>query len=248
MHHSVTPPPALRGCVDAFWQHDGTDSELRVLPDGCMDFVFDLERGTGRVIGAMTEAALVRIPRGARLFGVRFLPGALAPYLIHAASELVDADAPLEDVTPAPWRALAERIADARDQGTRHRLLGKLLLGSSTRSRAPDRRVRHAVQRLRTEPGRGAVRGVALELGLSERQLERVFATHVGIGPKVFARVARLERALSLLGGIQRGQATLAAAAGYADESHLIREFRVLARATPSELARERHVGFVQAG
>ena len=92
------------------------------------------------------------------------------------------------------------------------------------------------------------MRDAARTLGLGERQLERLFAAEVGIGPKTFARVARLERALTLMGGTARGQAALATAAGYADESHLIREFRALALATPAEIARERHVGFVQAG
>jgi AraC-like DNA-binding protein len=243
----VAPPPALAAVVDAFWQHDG-DQQLRVLPDGCMDFIFDLERGRARLVGTMTEAALVRVSPGERFLGVRFQSGAAAPYLTDPASAFTDDGALFDEVTRSPAVCLAERVADAPDDAERRRLIAEFLLGRSARLRAPDPRVRRAVRYLRAHPGPGAVREVARELGLGERQLERLFAAHVGLGPKAFARIARLERAVLLMGGPSRGQATLAAAAGYADESHLIREFRALAGTTPAELARERRVGFVQAG
>jgi AraC-like DNA-binding protein len=245
MVEQVTPPPALAAVVDAFWDHEG-GQRFRILPDGCMDFIFDLERGTARLVGAMTEAALVDLPRGARSLGVRFLPGAAAPYLIDPASTFVDGDAPLGELTRGHASNLAERVAETTGHAERRRIIAEFLLTRTARLRAPDPRIRRAVRRLRTHTGPGAVRAVARELGLGERQLERVFAAAVGLGPKAFARVARLEHAVALMGGPLRGQATLAAAAGYSDESHLIREFRALAGVTPAELARERRVGFVQ--
>jgi AraC-like DNA-binding protein len=246
MPAQVAPSRALATVVDAFWQHDGQAQCLRILPDGCMDFIFDLERGTARLIGAMTEASLVHVPRGTRSLGVRFLPGAAAPYLTDPSSAFTDGDAALDELSNARCFHLAERVAEAPDHAERRRLIGAFLLGNATRLRAPDRRVHRATAALRAHRGPGAVRSVALTLGLGERQLERLFSAHVGIGPKAFARVSRFERALALMDGPLRGQAALAAAAGYSDESHLIREFRALARATPAELAHERRVGFVQ--
>src|SRR6187399_85149 len=40
MLEQIAPLPALAGVVDSFWQHDG-EQTLRILPDGCMDFIFD---------------------------------------------------------------------------------------------------------------------------------------------------------------------------------------------------------------
>ncbi|HEX5101920.1 MAG TPA: helix-turn-helix domain-containing protein [Polyangiaceae bacterium] len=247
MPDQVAPPRALAAVVDAFWQHDGDEQRLRILPDGCMDFIFDLESGTARLIGAMTEASVVHVPRGTRSLGVRFLPGAAAAYLSEPSSAFTDDGAPLDELSLTRRFRLAERVAAAADHAERRRLIAEFLLLGAARLRAPDPRVRRAAKLLRTQRGPGAVRSVSRELGLGERQLERLFSAHVGILPKAFARVARFERALALMNGPLRGQATLAAAAGYSDESHLIREFRALARATPAELARERHVGFVQA-
>jgi hypothetical protein len=86
----VTVPASLERTVDAFWSFESFGARTRVLPDGCMDFVFDLSRGAARLIGSMTSAQLVASPRGVRYFGVRFLPGAAALLVDARACELTD--------------------------------------------------------------------------------------------------------------------------------------------------------------
>jgi AraC-like DNA-binding protein len=245
---NLAPPRELADRIDAFWQHGGRAAELRVLPDGCMDFWFDLETGNARIIGAMTEAQLVTVPAGGRYFGVRFQPGVAAEYVSDAVRGLLDLDAPLAEATRAGHFGLGERIAEAKDHAARVATIAAFVLAPSHRLRASEHRVRRAVRLLRRDPTGTRVGDAAASLGVSERQLERLFTDRIGYGPKQFARIMRLERAVVLMGTALRGQAALAAAAGYADESHLIREFRALARATPAELARERGVGFVQVG
>jgi transcriptional regulator GlxA family with amidase domain len=97
---------------------------------------------------------------------------------------------------------------------------------------------------LQESHGRRAIRAVADELGISERHLERLFLERVGTRPKLFARVLRVQRAIALLESRREPAATLVA--GFADEPHLVREFRALTGLTPRKLLRERHVGFVQ--
>jgi AraC-like DNA-binding protein len=246
MPQNLVPPRELGDRVDAFWAHEGHGRSVRVLPDGCLDFWFDLDTGEARLIGAMSEAALVFVPAGARRFGVRFRPGAAAEYVREPLPGLLDARPALGDVTHAAKFALAERVAEAKSHQARIGVIREFLLASGTRVRRRDARVGRAVRLLRKLDEPTPVRRVARALGLGERQLERLFAEQVGLGPKRFARIARLERAVALLETPIRGQAALAAHAGYADESHLIREFKALAAITPSEFARERHVGFVQ--
>ena len=75
-------------------------------------------------------------------------------------------------------------------------------------------------------------------MALSERQLARRFVDRVGISPKTFTRVMRLQRAATLLA---EGALPSAAAsrAGYADQAHFTRDSRELAGITPRGLARE---------
>ena len=81
------------------------------------------------------------------------------------------------------------------------------------------------------------------------RRLERAFARAVGVSPKVLDRVLRLRRAIRALERGTPGWSAIACEAGYADQAHLIREFRSLAGITPARWAAERRaVGFVQYG
>jgi len=222
-----------------------------VLPDGCIDFLFDLVSGEARVIGPMQSAEVVSLPAGARLFGVRFLPGAASVFLDVEASALVDVDAPLAELTRAARYSLAERVALARNDRERSAVVTDFLGETCARRRPLDTRIEAAVGLLAR---RGtSVPEVAEAVGLGERQLERLFRDRVGLRPKHYARIARLEHTLRLAAVSSAeppssSQAELAARAGYADESHLLRDFRDLVGLTPAALRAERaDVGFVQA-
>ena len=74
---------------------------------------------------------------------------------------------------------------------------------------------------------------LAVETGASRFQLIRAFKQAFGLTPEDFRRQARIERARMLLAGDQR-LADIAADAGFADQSHMTREFRRLVGLTPA--------------
>jgi AraC-like DNA-binding protein len=67
--------------------------------------------------------------------------------------------------------------------------------------------------------------------------LTRVFRERVGLAPKSYCNLARFQAGLAYAGrdGIDWAQA--AAALGYADQSHMIAEFRRFSGLTPQTLA-----------
>ncbi len=247
MVSSVSVPASLASTVDAFWRFESGGKRERVLPDGCMDFVFELNSAKARLVGAMSRAELIEPAVGTRYFGVRFLPGVAALLIDAHAVELTDSSAELSQFLHASLRGLPEQVAATKSDAERVRLLERFLNASQARQRTEDARVRAATTELRRAAGALRVGELAFRVGVSERQLERLFHERVGVRPKLFARVMRLQRTMTLLR--QRAlptQAALALEAGYADEPHLLRDFRELAAATPSEVAAEQHVGFVQ--
>jgi len=58
-----------------------------------------------------------------------------------------------------------------------------------------------------------------------------------GLAPKPLARILRLQRTLAALRAGRLPLALIAAHMGYADQAHMNREMKVLAGATPAELA-----------
>src|SRR5690349_6997416 len=111
--------PALARWVDAFWAFESAGTAHRVLPDGCIDFIFDLDSARASVQGPMTRAELVALPAGQRIFGVRFAPGAGSSFVDSNVHELEDRSVELEAVTPARCWHLGERLAEARDDADR---------------------------------------------------------------------------------------------------------------------------------
>ena len=88
----------------------------------------------------------------------------------------------------------------------------------------------------------------ASKSGLLPRTLERRFTAKVGLTPKRYARVRRLQRVMrSIRNSPVADWSSLAAQHGYCDQSHLVHEFRELADLTPSTYkphspARNNHV------
>ena len=83
------------------WSSVSTGTEVRVLPDGCMDLLWD-----GRAIvvaGPDTHAHVFRGEPGSTLTGLRFAPGFAPRVLGIPAAELTDQRAPL-DALWAPGR------------------------------------------------------------------------------------------------------------------------------------------------
>jgi AraC-like DNA-binding protein len=243
---SLAGSPVIERWVDGFWALESSGTAHRILPDGCIDFIFDLDSGLARAQGAMTRAEIVAVPAGRRLFGIRFLPGAAGMFIDAHARALEDRDVDLDDISYArAWR-LGERVAEAPDHASRLRLLGQFVLDPRARKRAADARLKRAVHLVRQSRGTWPVSAIAREVGLSERTLERLFGEHVGVRPKVFARIVRMEWTRAHAESHATSQASLALWGGYADEPHLLREFRSLTGLTPGALLAEGRVGFVQ--
>ena len=86
---------------------------------------------------------------------------------------------------------------------------------------------------------------LARQVELSGRQLERKFAEQVGIPPKRYCRIARLAYALRLKEATpHRTWTELTFLAGYFDQNHMVKDFKALAGAAPSEFFRLIEEGF----
>lgn len=86
---------------------------------------------------------------------------------------------------------------------------------------------------------KGAVSSKQLErfTGYTERHLERKFESYMGVSPKKYSTIIRLHYFLSLMSKEKGNEnmASLSYHAGYADQSHLIREFKNSVGLTPKQ-------------
>ncbi|MDX3484598.1 helix-turn-helix domain-containing protein [Streptomyces sp. ID05-18] len=166
--------------------------------------------------------------------------GARAIYGMPAA-ELVQRLVPLDELLGALAVELVDRLRAATTWTARFTALDELLLRAVGRGaggdRAPRERpeVAEAWRRLVAARGCVQVGAIAAELGWSRRYLTERFRGEVGLSPKTFARVLRFEHAHELaVAQDPLPWADVATVSGYADQAHLVRDWREFTNRTPT--------------
>jgi AraC-like DNA-binding protein len=234
------PSAALRQYVHCYWtlRIGGTQAvgrEEAIFPDGRPELVFHLgdpfvELGAGvrqaraLLVGQMVHPVRLRATGSVEVFGIRLQPAACRSVTAVAPGELAGKIADTYLVCKAARAELWHALADCQTGPQRVGLAERWLLS----------RIRSAVDPVAEVVAAALRLGRPLpDCGLSTRQIRRRFSDATGIAPALFSRIARFQRAL---GHMRRHPLALTAAeAGYADQSHLTREFREFAGCTPRE-------------
>ncbi len=238
-YREMAPPSGLAAYVDRFWSRASSRASgdaHRVLPDGCVDLIVDLEAGSAELVGPMSRAALVPLS-AARIVAARFRPGAGARFAGVPLAALVDESVPTREVA-IDARGLVGALVVADGERERLAVLAAFIRARLADADPIDRLVRRAVERLTRSPN-VSVAALASELGVSRQYLARVFAHEVGIGPKALARIARIQRFVLAVRRGRRDWSRLAHELGYADQSHLVHDATELAGVSPTHLAAE---------
>jgi len=180
------------------------------------------------------------IRSGQRTVTARLQLGVPKAVLGVPASAMAGRIVALEDLWGyAATRRLCARLADARNTVAAAAILESAIaqrLATAGGLHAHAQLALAAADRLTS----ANVNSVAVDLGVSERHLRRVFRETVGVSPKAFAKLTRFHRALrAAREGAHPGWARIAAAAGYYDQAHLIAEFRAISGVTPRALLDE---------
>lgn len=148
------------------------------------------------------------------------------------SGQLVD----VADVLGPAGRRLAEQVRETPSWQQRFAMMDQFLLRRMASGPRPSPEVGRAWQRLIASGGAVRISRIADEVGWSHRYLIARFRQQVGLTPKIGARLVRLDavwQRIEKRGPLDWGQ--VAADAGYADQAHLIREFRQFTGTTPTE-------------
>ena len=237
MYREHSPGKRLARAVACYWTTTSTGNPHRVLPDGCIDIVLRRTRTSesfcAQIVGTMRTALVVDDPPCVEYLGVRFAPAEAFRFLALPAHEATDQVVPLEAVWGRMASELESRVSDAKDETARLSVFEDVLERRLPNAAPGDFRLRKAIAAMRSPESR------LDDWGIGSRQMRRLFEKYVGLSPKAFARVLRMQRAVSMIGrGTARTGAELAAACGYFDQSHLVREFRALTGLSPRALAK----------
>jgi AraC-like DNA-binding protein len=236
------PGLALDDAVEAYTLLDmdqGTAAQpLRMLPplsiSLCLHYGGRVIAGYRNEVVVATGSAVTGMHTGPRTYStpdrigivlVTFRAGAVGQFFRVAADELLHLNVELSDLLPPGERdRIEEELARARDDRARVEAVERFLERLRTGQEA-DRLARRAAALITQRGGDISIAALAAAHHVSERQLERRFTRAIGITPKKFARLARFHRVVQHIASAD-SIADLAAACGYYDQSHLIKDAR----------------------
>ena len=238
---AVSPP--LRDLVATHWAvtwslPDGEQRRSEVLPHPAVHVVAERD---GVWVYGVPLAIDSRVLAGSGFAtGARFRPGAFGALVevpvkalsgrkLAAPAVFGEAGAELETAAAAAG-STAERVA----------AIEAFLLARVPEPTPESELVRALVDDIAAAAPGTTVADLAARHGVSTRTVQRLFARHVGVGPKWVLQRLRMHDALEALGnGRGADWAGFALELGYFDQAHFIRDFRAVVGRSPAEYARE---------
>lgn len=259
-YREYQPCAALRRRVRCYWTLEGETAppggtSETIVPDGCPELVVhcgdrfllrgsdSLELEPRSLLFGQIDRALRLIPTGRiEVVAARLAPAAAHCLVPAAVDQFSNRPLPLDAVWGTFADEIESRVRETPGGLQRIRVLEETLLARLGSSGDEDPAVEEALYRFARHRGAISVGALSKTIAISRRQLERRFRRRVGLTPKTYARVLRLQNVLRQLGEeSQSSWAELSIAAGYFDQSHLTRDFKLFTGQSPAAFFASRH-------
>jgi AraC-like DNA-binding protein len=253
MRYAEYPPSArCARLVERFWILEGQAAGVpdAIIPDGRIELIVHCSGTFWRhaegavtrqpaslLVGQMTGPAVLAPEGVAGVAAIRLRSAAARTLLGFSLAEIAERFVDLEAVFPSIAR-LRQQLAEAQADAQRIAALeGWLLERACPDPCAP---IEAAVDTILRSGGRASIDQLAALTGLGIRQIERQFQQDVGLSPKTFSRIVRLQSALRRIrAGLPLTDVALGC--GFYDQAHMARDFRHLAAMSPT--AWQSHAG-----
>lgn len=253
-YQTFEPADELKAWVKCLWILEFPAEEVpekqRIVPDGCMELIFhtgDLYRqyiGPDEsivqprcfVIGQLTEILEIEPTGATGIFAVRFNPEGFHPFSALPLKDLENKAVDLNTVFGKQGMEIEKAILHAETTEERIRLAEDFLLNLLKENAVIDRIVSSTVETIVTANGRLPIGELSDQLQIHRRQLERKFASTIGLSPKQLSRVVRLQTVIKrLLTNDFTNLSALAHEEEYFDQAHFIKDFKEFTGLTPKE-------------
>ncbi|MFL5639683.1 MAG: helix-turn-helix domain-containing protein [Gemmatimonadaceae bacterium] len=248
------PCAELAGIVHEYWEVQGRLSPFReaVLPNGYVEVMVNLGpahrvfEGTGTGVwdtswfsGLQERSIFIESLDGTHLASIRMHPLGATQIFGFATSSAANSIVDLDTLVGADAHDLRESLIAAQSPSARFATLESFVRGRITQSIAIPTFVREAADRIERTHGCLRVAELHEELDVSRKHLAVSFSRYVGVSAKAYARIQRFVWTVERLGASTDVEwSRIAAEAGYSDQSHLVRDFRRIGAASPTEYLR----------
>ncbi len=244
----------LQEYVQYFWllKHPGDNSGCPILPpEAVFDVILSFGESTTwetrdhRIIelkgsflgGIREEPVFLDCQRKVDYLAIRFYPDKFHQLLNFPMSEISNQVIELDLFPGTFWRHLTEKIAGFHDVSQKIAALEYELLALLGGTQNPSKLIETSLSLIHTSRGTQSINSLSDQLGVYPKSLEREFKNRIGLPPKRYSRIVRINHVIEHL-SMQNSEVEwvdIAYEYGYFDQSHFIKEFTQFLGLSPEQ-------------
>jgi AraC-like DNA-binding protein len=257
MFYSVyKPSEALSSFISFYWILE-MDSSLafsakqRIIPNGCVELIFHFgdrlntifpdqkpeKQPQSLISGQSTKFYDVEQSGKTGMLSILFKPHGARMFFDLPISEITNQNVDLNLLGRQFAPELTEKIALACNHETRITIIEDYLISKLTEQHLYNsQRLARTIEVINRYKGLVGVAELASIACLSHKQYDRIFYDFVGLHPKEFLKIVRLQYVFHHHKHKQNESLTgLAYACGYYDQAHFVNDFKSLTGLTPKQ-------------
>lgn len=191
------------------------------------------------LVGPQFSRVNIKVHHQLRAIRVDFLPGGMYRMLGIPMHELFDGGYDALEFFGREMKSINEQLLNTPNLEEGKNIVEKFLLGrvANLKGILP---FDSALQMLFNHNGNMSIEKTASFSCLSIKQFERKCKERIGMNPKMFARILKFSKAYRLHEACpQLNWTNIAYEAGYYDQMHMIRDFKIFAGVNPSVIERQ---------
>lgn len=259
LYNEFLPSEHLRPYIKTFYFFESekeAEVEDVVFPGGSMELIFNLGNGIWKTAskgvfhktpaielwGQLTQPLPVKSEGKNKMLGIRFYTHGAAFFLKEDLWELKNRVFDARDVLGNSVHQLRELLLETDSLHQRLELVERFLINrlfSLEKNSRQKSMVGLITQELQTEMLSEDIKSLASRYQLTPRYLQKLFLQYTGVTPKLYHKINRFQRSLSLVTKKENSLTSIAYDCGYFDQSHFIREFKSFTGITPSHYTAE---------
>lgn len=221
----------------------------RIVPDGCIELIFhygDLFRQYAEngdfilqpkcfVFGQITKPLNIEPTGVTGVFASRFHPDGFIPFSKIPLAEMTNRAVPLNLVFgDIAANRIQTKMLNAKNTLERLDAVETFLSEMLMKPESINRLVKNSVNLVLELKGQVSVVELTKQLSTERRQLERKCLSVIGLSPKQFSKIVRLQATLKMLLDQKfTNLTTLALEGGYYDQAHFIKDFKEFTGVSP---------------
>lgn len=249
------PSEALQKYIKCIWtmEYEGLlppSENERILPDGYTEIIINFSDkfkiaisgknqqllSNNFVSGPFSKYLHLSATGKVGLLGIRFWPGMMHTFFNLSMKELTNNYFDLNLIQKELSKELEFQVLSSKDFTERFTKVNGILFKYMVKNLTPPQQVvEAAIKAISESHGLIAIEDLCRHIGISTRQLQRLFDEKVGLTPKTFNRIIRFQSIFKELElNPTSNWLALALQCGYYDQAHFIKEFKEFSGMNPT--------------